>query len=386
MKVVFVTRMLATYRAPIYERCFEQGHDVCVVHFVNHAYEKVKPPSEKRFRTRAYRNWLPTCMERRGWFFSPLLPWGAAGEHGARYVLEGESNLPVNLQLIPLLRLRGVPYVWWSLGTLPGGSLSLPRRLLQPLVRWLVRGAEAVASYSSFGKHYYAAMGLPEARLRIASNALSRETVYRELSENRVRAEALIRERGWEERLRVTYIGALSDAKRPGLLVAAAARFQQATGRRIGLFFVGEGPLLERCREQAMQLGVDAHFAGRQDLWAACYILAGHVVALPGLGGLAINHAMMLGRPVVCGPADGTEQDLIVDGQTGLLLAATTEQQLADAFAKLDADRPGLAALGERARAHVDRVASLDGLVGALIGTRMPDCNEGPARGAVREG
>ncbi|GMV83900.1 MAG: hypothetical protein AMXMBFR7_50840 [Planctomycetota bacterium] len=367
MKIVFVTRMLAAYRAPIYERCLALGHEVCVVHFENRAYSKVKPPSDTPFRTLAFRNWLPAFLERRGYFFSPFLPLAAARERGSHYVLEGESNLLVNLLLVPLLRVRGCRFVWWSLGALPGKSPTLRRRLMQPLVQCILRRAEAVACYSRFGRDYYADLGIPESKLRVAYNALGPAIVYRDLDENRAKSNAWVAQQGWENRLRITYIGAIVSEKRPELLIEAAAEYQKRSDRKLGLCFVGEGAAMEACRELAQQWGVDACFVGRQDRWAATYILAGHAVAIPGLGGLAINHAMMLGRPVICGPADGTERDLVLDGQTGCFLATMDKVHLAEALLKFDAGRDGLAAMGERAKAHVDRLASLDALVAALV-------------------
>jgi glycosyltransferase involved in cell wall biosynthesis len=58
---------------------------------------------------------------------------------------------------------------------------------------------------------------------------------------------------------------------------------------------------------------------------------------LPGLGGLAINQAMMHGLPVVCGPADGTERDLLAGGKVGRLLDRVTPESLASAISDLAA-------------------------------------------------
>ena len=49
---------------------------------------------------------------------------------------------------------------------------------------------------------------------------------------------------------------------------------------------------------------------------------------MPGLGGLAINHAFAHGRPVLCGPADGCEQDLIKTGVTGWLMKDNSDETL----------------------------------------------------------
>ena len=89
---------------------------------------------------------------------------------------------------------------------------------------------------------------------------------------------------------------------------------------------------------------------------------------LPGLGGLAINHAMMLGRPVICGRADGTEQDLVIDGETGFYLEPLDETSLANILVLLARDPTRAKHLGRRAREHVNETATVEKMVERLMG------------------
>jgi glycosyltransferase involved in cell wall biosynthesis len=43
----------------------------------------------------------------------------------------------------------------------------------------------------------------------------------------------------------------------------------------------------------------------------------GDIFVLPGEGGLAINHAMAHGLPIVTVPADGTELDMVIKEKNG---------------------------------------------------------------------
>ena len=54
---------------------------------------------------------------------------------------------------------------------------------------------------------------------------------------------------------------------------------------------------------------------GVHDYFHAC-----DVFVMPGLGGLALQQAMMCAKPVVCSVADGTELDLVKDGRNGFFL------------------------------------------------------------------
>ena len=47
------------------------------------------------------------------------------------------------------------------------------------------------------------------------------------------------------------------------------------------------------------------------------YFAASDIFILPGIGGLAINNALIWGKPTIVSSADGTEKDLIYQNKTG---------------------------------------------------------------------
>ena len=51
---------------------------------------------------------------------------------------------------------------------------------------------------------------------------------------------------------------------------------------------------------------------------------------LPGTGGLGLNEAMAHGLPMIAGYADGSADDLVVDGETGYRLRSDSAGELAD--------------------------------------------------------
>jgi glycosyltransferase involved in cell wall biosynthesis len=79
-------------------------------------------------------------------------------------------------------------------------------------------------------------------------------------------------------------------------------------------------------------------------------------------GGLAILEAMASGLPVVASPL-GAVQDLIDDGEDGLLVAATRIPDFADALHRLLHDAAAREAIGEAART---RVAQRHGITRSL--------------------
>lgn len=367
--IVFVQRVFSDYRRPFFQACGEAFGGVMVFHHRNRHLTKVKEPQTEGITSVRFRNWLPAVLEKRGVFANPWLPFAVARQDSDLVVIEGESNLPINLLLVPLLMLRGRKYAWFTLGRPTTRGTTWRRRLCWPLIKWMIQRAEKVACYSSAGKDYLEKMGIDGAKIVVLNNAIDPKVVLAKEQDNQTQAPALVEKFGWQDRLRVVYLGAMAADKKPLLLLEVAARYRERTGKPLGLLFVGDGDQREPCEQRASELGIDAQFVGRQAAdEAGQYILAGHVVVLPGLGGLAINHAMMLGRPVICGRADGTEQDLVLDGETGFYLDPLDENTLLDALLHLAENRELAAALGAQAKSHVNAVASIPQMVERLLG------------------
>jgi len=144
----------------------------------------------------------------------------------------------------------------------------------------------------------------------------------------------------------------LDEQKGHDVLLRAAARLPG-----VAFAFAGEGPERARLEALAAELGVADRvlFLGyRTDipqLLAAC-----DVFALPSLyegSSLAVLEAMAARRAVVSSAIGGTDE-LIDDGEDGILVAPGEVEPLAAALRELLADDARRGALGQRARARVE--------------------------------
>jgi glycosyltransferase involved in cell wall biosynthesis len=146
----------------------------------------------------------------------------------------------------------------------------------------------------------------------------------------------------------------------PTLLAAVALLVQRDVPVRLAV--VGEGPDEAALRSHARTLGVDhaVAFTGPRPN-AADELAAADVVAVSSRwesGPLVLVEAMLLGRPVVTTPV-GLAPDLVLDGETGLLVPVGAPEALADALQALHEDSARAAALGEAGRRRaVDRYGS----------------------------
>jgi len=161
------------------------------------------------------------------------------------------------------------------------------------------------------------------------------------------------------ERPVVGTIGRLEDRKgHDQLLEAAGAMLARGNGRRPQIVIVGDGPLRERLLQQARSLGVaeSVRFIGSvADVRPS--LAAMDVFVLPsraeGMSN-ALMEAMAAARPVVA-TAVGGNTEVVIDGQTGVLIPPADPGAIADAIGALLRDPDRAAGLGAAARDFVTR-------------------------------
>lgn len=183
----------------------------------------------------------------------------------------------------------------------------------------------------------------------------------------------------------IGWFGNLIAWKRPLDFVEAAAQLSGSLGRPCVFPVFGEDRAGLKAEMEALAarrgLGDRLRFMGfRQPVWpwlAGCDLLLAPAVEEPF--GRTLVEAMLAGTPVVATESGG-HREIVVQGETGLLVPAETPAALAEAARDLLRDQPRRERLVEQARtsapgrfgakAHAARVT---GLYQRLMGRRDPD-------------
>ncbi len=246
-------------------------------------------------------------------------------------VLEDLGGIPTNLLAARTCRRLGIPYLVWGLGRIPHNPGSRLRRYLGPVIRWYYRNADGFIGYSSHAAEVY---GESDKRCTVALNAARARPRDAELEATRTAIE----QRGGNGSLRVVTIGRLLEQKRIDVLL----RGLRATDNpRLRLQIIGEGPDETRLRKLTHELGLDdrVQFHGGiyDDETKARLLRSCDLGVMPGRGGLAIQELMWHGLPVVSGPADGTERDLIQPARGFLIPRMPEEGDLAEVLERFEA-------------------------------------------------
>jgi glycosyltransferase involved in cell wall biosynthesis len=161
------------------------------------------------------------------------------------------------------------------------------------------------------------------------------------------------------------HAGRLVAVKDQAALVAAAALLK-AQGRRFRVVIAGEGPCRAALEAQIAREGVEqcvqllGHRAEVEPLYAAldAYVLCSRSEGMPN----TILEAMASGVPVVSTRVGGADE-LVVDGETGILVPAGQPTQLAQAMAELIASPDRSRAMGRAGRARAVASFSLPAMV-----------------------
>jgi glycosyltransferase involved in cell wall biosynthesis len=159
--------------------------------------------------------------------------------------------------------------------------------------------------------------------------------------------------------LEVLTVGRLSPEKGQFVLLDAVAQLRRE-GVDVHLTIVGDGPLRIELAAHAAQVGIDrmVTFAGAvgQDRMPS-FFRAADIYCQPSFNEgipVVLMEAMASGLPVVSS-AVGAIAELVVEGETGLLVPAARSNALADALRLLAGSAELRAVMGARGRAVVER-------------------------------
>jgi glycosyltransferase involved in cell wall biosynthesis len=134
------------------------------------------------------------------------------------------------------------------------------------------------------------------------------------------------------------------------------------------LLIVGDGPDRSRLEALATETFPAARFTGdsRGEALGKCF-LAGDFFVMPGTGGLALQEAMQYGKPVAAAEADGSQRDLIREGENGWLLPPGDESALLRVMRDALGDPRRLERMGAASRKIVRETATMEKMVDGFL-------------------
>jgi glycosyltransferase involved in cell wall biosynthesis len=263
-------------------------------------------------------------------------------------------------------RLLGKAIVLKAVGgwELERGVLNPVRRrqLLYRVMLAIVRRAEAWIAISTHLRLAMEAAGIPPEHIVTIPNGVDTDRFAPSPHERPRQPGAL-------ERPCVVFVGRLVKEKAlPVLLQAWTLVLQQTPGAILEI--VGRGPLEHDLKMLSARLGLTAavRFHGyHEDVIP--FLQTAHAFVLPSyVEGLSntLLEAMALELPVVATRISGSE-DIVVDGETGLLVPPNDAAALARAVNEILASPARAALMGQQARLRVMQLCGLEQVISAYV-------------------
>lgn len=187
------------------------------------------------------------------------------------------------------MHARGRKVIGWGLGA------PKPNRFWKRFVGQF----DAMLAYSQRGADEYAALGFPREKIFVAHNSVSPAPTFDvQRSTSNVTPTLL-------------FVGRLQVRKRIDSLLRACAEL----GTNPRLLIVGDGPERAALESLAKEIYPAAEFIGaKHGAELKPYFQQADLFVLPGTGGLAVQEAMSYGLPVIVAKGDGTQDDLVREG------------------------------------------------------------------------
>ncbi len=380
-RVAFVTNIIPPYRKTFYEKlCATPGFEWLVLRGSTGAldgrpdYRGPLAIPERALRNRELRigpyvvRWQSGALAAVRAFRPQVL------------VVLGIPGTLSNWLLCAWARVAGARVIAWASGFEAQREGSLALRLQRLLARRYFSLADRCLVYGTKGAANLERLGVARDRTRVCFNGLEIDALV--AAEPAIRAEAVsLRRRAGAERARIfLYVGGMLEDKRVDLLLRAYGRIRRDAEGWV-LWLVGDGPARPALEALARELGLpDVRFFGRIIEGVDAYFAAADLCVLPGLGGLAVNQALFWGTPCVVGEADGTEEDLVLDGATGRRFVPGDLDSLVAALrACLQAPPEELARWGERGRALVTTRSNVSEMVRTFVAAISELCAGPPS-------
>ncbi len=254
-------------------------------------------------------------------------------------------------------RLAGVPIVMHG----EHGTLQLTSSQVR-VQRWIWSRVDRLLSVSSrLAERMAEAVGIPLGSITVVRNGVDLSRFGGMPREEARHALGVS-----DDRVLVGHAGRLVEVKDQAALVEAAARVK-AEGRRLRVLIAGDGPLRGALEARIAALGVGdvvelvGHRGDVERFFAALdvYVLCSRSEGMPN----TILEAMAAGVPVVSTRVGGADE-LVVDGETGLLVPPARPELLAEAIGRLAAEPERRQAMGQAGRVRATEAFSLAAMVG----------------------
>ncbi len=369
-KIAIIIPMLQPYRITFYEKLafFDPEYQWRVFHGVSYN-EDGRPnyKGETTFQNRGFREYQ--------WYLGPFRILYNKGLYSEirKYnpdlvILQGIAGDISNRRVVSWASRKRKKIILWTCGWEPGLAKGKLLTIKNHLVSSFFKKADLHLTYSTKANGYAESMGVDPERIRTSYNGIEIDDLVNRETEVIERSKDVIEEYQLKNFITFLYVGGLIPEKRVDLLLNAFSVLRKKYDN-IKLLIIGDGPL----RNQIIQMvsEIDDHhinYLGRIIDGVDQYFAASDCLVLPGIGGLALNQGMFWRKTCIVSEADGTEDDLVIENETGYRFEKNSLESLKDAMERrIKTSQEDIARMSNKARDIIDKKSNVNNMVNVFM-------------------
>lgn len=343
IRVGFSTRILPEYRVPVYVELAKRDGINLIAYFgkgtktgsSKNANDYSELKIKKLFTIRIplprkiYRVWHPTL-------FYHLIK-----DSIDVIIVEPTTNMFNNIFSFLYCKIFKKKFIWYEVGG--SQNYSMLRKVIRPIEKLMIYNSDAFITYNSSADEYLLSLGIKKEKIFRAQNSIDTSKAKEELKKY---AEIAINEReelGLKNYFIVNYTGGIEKRKKLELLFDAV-KYIELEGLNIACFVVGDGYALEYYKQYVKNNNINnVYFWGRKIEDVYKYFAMTDLFVLPSEGGLLINDAFSVGKPIIATEeavsGGKSVQDYIENGYNGFIIEKNNSEELAKLIKKIMLDK-----------------------------------------------
>ncbi len=234
------------------------------------------------------------------------------------------------------LRRKGKYKIIWWLSGYESSKSPVIKSIKRIVFKLLLKMGDGFIVYSNEGKYFLNKLGIFQ-DIHIAYNSIDTNEVEVEQTKvlfaykNRRNIRLAL---NMDDIFTLISTGRITKKKNFDIILNAMHVLRHKYNIVVNYICVGDGSGLNDLKTLSYKLGIfeNVKFTGGiyEESILSKYFLASDVYILPGIGGLAINHAIAYRKPLIVSFADGTEKDQALDNLNSLYFTKLNINSLVD--------------------------------------------------------
>jgi len=283
-------------------------------------------------------------------------------------IIQGITGNLSYRRIMSWARRRNKKIIIWTCGWESKEVKGTKKAFKDKFVASFFRKADYFLTYSNSASDYVRNMGINQSMIETCYNGVEIDHLIQDHDTIISNSKKIVEKYDLKSSTTFLFVGALANDKKPLMLMDAFLRLREKY-KGIKLIIIGDGPL-KSAVEERIELAQDQNifYLGRIIDGIDQYFAAGDCLVLPGAGGLALNQAMFWGKVCIVSKADGTEDDLVLDGVTGYRFKESDLDSLISAMERrINVSQEELDMMSQKSRKMIREVSNVNNMVRIFV-------------------